>query len=235
MIARAGLRVVDLAQTLSPGTAVWPGVQPLAALTTNTYSDGGSYGRTLTLHEHTGTHLDAPAHFHEGGATVEAIDAGDLVCDAVVIDIRKACAADADYALSGADIATHEAEHGTLPRGSAVLVCTGWSAHRADAARYVGDMRFPGVSAEAGRLLVERGVAGIGIDTLSTDRGSDGEFPVHFITLPAGLWQLEGLVNLERCWARGAVASGAPGAGGGSGVPGAPARAPARKSDHPPS
>ncbi|MDX6539073.1 MAG: hypothetical protein QOI71_683 [Gaiellales bacterium] len=223
MISRAGLRVVDLAQTLSPGTVVWPGLQQLAALTTNTYSDGGSYGRMLTVHEHTGTHLDAPAHFHEGGATVEAIDAGDLVCDAVVIDIREACVADADYALSSADIAAHEAEHGTLPRGSALLVCTGWSAHRADAARYVGDMRFPGVSAEAGRLLVERRVAGIGIDTLSTDRGSDGEFSVHCITLPAGLWQLEGLVNLELLPPRGALlVIGAPRLSGGSGVPARP-------------
>jgi kynurenine formamidase len=223
VIARAGLRVVDLAQTLSPDTAVWPGLQPLAAVTTNTYADGGSYGRQLTFHEHTGTHLDAPAHFHEGGTTVEGIDAGDLVCDAAVIDIREACAGDADYALSGADIAAHEAEHGTLPRGSAVLVCTGWSAHRSDAARYVGDMRFPGLSADAGRKLVERRVAGIGIDTLSTDRGIDGEFPVHFIALPAGLWQLEGLVNLELLPPRGALlVVGAPRLGGGSGVPARP-------------
>ena len=107
--------------------------------------------------EHTGTHLDAPAHFHEGGATVEAITAADLVCDAAVIDIRAACALDPDYGLSRPTSLAHEAEHGLLAEGVAVLVCTGWSAHRDDAARYVGDLRFPGLSLEAGRLLVERG------------------------------------------------------------------------------
>jgi kynurenine formamidase len=145
------------------------------------------------------------------------------VCDAAVIDIREACAGDPDYALSVADIAAHEAEHGTLPAGSAVLVCTGWSAFRGDAPRYVGDLRFPGLSAEAGQALVDRGVKGIGIDTLSIDRGVAGDFPVHFITLPAGLWQLEGLVNLELLPPRGALlVIGAPRLAGGSGVPARP-------------
>jgi kynurenine formamidase len=84
-------------------------------------------------------------------------------------------------------------------------------------------MRFPGLSVEAGRLLVERGVAGIGIDTLSIDRGVAADCPVHFITLPAGLWQLEGLVNLEQLPARGALlVIGAPRLSGGSGVPARP-------------
>jgi kynurenine formamidase len=223
VIARAGLRVVDLAQLLSPDTPVWPGMRALTARTTGTYADGGSFARELVFGEHTGTHMDAPAHFHEGGATVEGIDADDLVCDAAVIDIRAACAADPDYALGAEDIAAHEEKHGTLPRGCAVLVCTGWSAFRADAPRYVGDLRFPGLSAEAGQLLVDRGVKGIGIDTLSIDRGVAGDFPVHLITLPAGLWQLEGLVNLELLPPRGALlVVGAPRLAGGSGVPARP-------------
>jgi kynurenine formamidase len=223
VIARAGLRVIDLAQTLSPETPVWPGIHPLEARTTDTYADAGSFGREITVHEHTGTHLDAPAHFHEGGATVEAINAADLVCDAAVIDIRAACALDPDYGLSTADIGAHEAEHGLLAEGVAVLVCTGWDAHRDHAARYVGDLRFPGLSLEAGLLLVERGVAGIGIDTLSIDRGVASDSRVHFVTLPAGLWQLEGLVNLELLPPRGALlVIGAPRLAGGSGVPARP-------------
>jgi kynurenine formamidase len=104
-----------------------------------------------------------------------------------------------------------------------VLVCTGWSAFVKDAARYVSDLRFPGVSGEAARLLIERDVAGLGIDTLSVDRGISDDFPVHYTTLPAGLWHLEGLVNLELLPARGALlAVGAPLLVGGSGVPARP-------------
>jgi kynurenine formamidase len=220
VISRAGLRVVDLAQPLSPATAVWPGMDPLSARTTDTYADGGSFARDLTFGEHTGTHLDAPAHFVEGGATVDGIPAGDLVCEAVVLDIRVPCATDPDYVLSAGDVLEHEAAHGAIPARSAVLVCTGWSAFLADGPRYIGDLRFPGISVGAARLLVERGVAGIGIDTLGVDAGSATDFAVHHTTLPAGLWHLEGLVNLELLPARGALlAVGAPLLVGGSGVP----------------
>jgi kynurenine formamidase len=223
VIARAGLRVVDLAQPLSPATAVWPGMNRLSARATETYADGGAFSRDLTLGEHTGTHLDAPAHFAEGGATVEGIPADDLVCDAVVLDIREACTADPDYVLSVADVLEHEAAHGAIPARAAVLVCTGWSAFLADDGRYVSDLRFPGLSAEAARLLVERGVAGIGIDTLGIDPGNSIDFAAHHTTLPAGLWHLEGLVNLEQLPARGALlAIGAPRLVGGSGVPARP-------------
>lgn len=220
MIARADLRVVDLTQPLSPATAVWPGMQQLSVRTTESHADDGVYARDLTLGEHTGTHLDAPAHFHEGGATVEAIPVDDLVCEAAVIDIREACALDGDYTLSAADVIEHQSAHGPLPPRAAVLVCTGWSAHREDAARYIGDLRFPGVAAEAARLLIAQGAAGIGIDTLSVDAGLATDCAVHNLTLPAGLWHLEGLVNLELLPPRGALlVIGAPPLVGGSGVP----------------
>lgn len=223
MISRSDVRVVDLAQPLSEATAVWPRMPPFSARTAGTYAEDGAFMRELAFGEHTGTHLDAPAHFAEGGATVEGIPAGDLVCEAAVIDIRQACAADADYALSAADVIEHEGVHGPLPPRAAVLVCTGWSAYLDDPARYVGDLRFPGISPEAAQLLIDRGVAGIGIDTLSTDRGIASDYPVHFLTLPAGLWQLEGLVNLELLPPRGALlVVGAPLLVGGSGVPARP-------------
>lgn len=223
MIARDQVRVIDLAQALGADTPVWPGMERLAAQTSETYEDDGVFARVVTVGEHTGTHLDAPAHFHEGGVTIEGIPADDLVCEAAMIDARAACAMDADYTLSVADVLEHERAHGPLAKRCAVLVCTGWSAYRREDSRYVSAMRFPGVSPEAARLLIERDVAGIGIDTLSIDAGVAADSPTHRITLPAGLWQLEGLVNLELLPPRGALlVIGAPPLAGGSGVPARP-------------
>lgn len=223
MIARDQVRVIDLAQALGADTPVWPGMERLAAQTSETYEDDGVFARVVTVGEHTGTHLDAPAHFHEGGVTIEGIPADDLVCEAAMIDVRAACAMDADYTLSVADVLEHERAHGPLAKRCAVLVCTGWSAYRREDSRYVSAMRFPGVSPEAARLLIERDVAGIGIDTLSIDAGVAADSPTHRITLPAGLWQLEGLVNLELLPPRGALlVIGAPPLAGGSGVPARP-------------
>ena len=66
-------------------------------------------------------------------------------------------------------------------------------------------MRFPGVGLDAAELAISRGVVGIAIDTLSIDRGVATDFPVHNTTLPAGLWQVEGLIGLDRLPPTGAL------------------------------
>ena len=69
---------------------------------------------------------------------------------------------------------------------------------RSDPAVYLGDPpHFPGYGPDAARLLVERGVGALGIDTLGVDPGEATDFPVHHITLPAGLFHLEGLIGLD--------------------------------------
>jgi kynurenine formamidase len=223
VIAPSGLRIVDLAQELGPATVVWPGMPRFAARTVETYAEGGAFARELTFNEHSGTHLDAPAHFHEGGETVEGIPVANLVCEAAVLDVREACARDHDYLVSEADVLDHERAHGPIAPRTAVLVLTGWSAYLREPGRYVEDLHYPGLGPEAARLLVARGAIGIGIDTLSVDAGISTEFPVHHIVLPAGLWQLEGLVQLEQLPPRGALlVVGAPRLVGGSGVPARP-------------
>jgi kynurenine formamidase len=223
VIGRAGIRVVDLAQELGPETCVWPGMNRLSSHTVNTHADAGSFARELTFNEHTGTHLDAPVHFHEGGEAVAGIPAAQLVCEAAVIDVREACSRDHDYLVSEADVLANERAHGPLAPGMAVLVMTGWSAFLREPGRYVEDFHYPGLGVEAARLLVARGVIGLGVDTLSVDAGVAPECPVHLVTLPAGLWQLEGLVQLEQLPPRGALlVVGAPRLVGGSGVPARP-------------
>lgn len=221
----ARLAVVDLTQELGPDTVLWPGSLPFAAATDGTFAADGCYHRTVRVPEHSGTHLDAPAHFTADGITVEAIAAERLVVEAAVIDIAAACAADPDHVLTAAEVEADEAAHGRVPDGAAVLVRTGWDRHRGDAARYLGPadaLRFPGVGEEAARLLVEgRRIVGLGIDTLGIDAGAAPHQPVHTrVTLPAGCWHLEGLIGLERLPARGSLlVVGAPLLVGGSGVP----------------
>ena len=198
-------RVVDLTQPLGPQTAPWPGSGPFAARATADIERDGHYTREISLSEHSGTHLDAPAHFAPGGARVHEVPADRLVVPCAVIDVSAECADDPDYALDVQRVERDEAEHGRLPAGGALLLRTGWDRHLGDPERYVESMRFPGFGTDAAELAIERGCVGLGIDTLSIDAGRDESVPVHHITLPAGLWQLEGLVNLGALPARGAT------------------------------
>ncbi len=60
--------------------------------------------------EHAGTHLDAPIHFSETGATVEQIPADTLVVPLAVIDVADKAAKNPDYQLSRGDLAAWETQ-----------------------------------------------------------------------------------------------------------------------------
>ena len=196
-------RVVDLTRAIEPGIAMWPNTPAPSFETKVTVEENGFFAQLWHLWEHTGTHIDAPAHFITGGMTVESLPLAGLVCPAVVIDVAERCEGKPDYAVSRDDVAAFEAAQGKVPGGSAVLIRTGWDLLGDDHERYmgpVGDLHFPGIGQEAASLLVEeRGVVGIGIDTLGIDPGNDDAFSVHRnATLLNGLWNLEGLVNLDK-------------------------------------
>jgi kynurenine formamidase len=200
--ALAPERLVDLTQPLGPATVLWPGSRPFEATIEVDHETHGAYARDLALPEHAGTHLDAPVHFAAGVAAAHQLPLAALVRPAVRLDVRGLVGADAGYAVSAAEIEAIEAREGAIPESSAVLVHTGWDRYASDADRYATS--FPGIGEDAARLLVERGAAGIGIDTLGVDPGRAEGFPAHRVTLPAGLWHLECLVRLERVPARGA-------------------------------
>jgi kynurenine formamidase len=196
-----GFRVVDLTQPLHPGIVRWPNTPEVLAETIVTIPEHGFYGRRITMFEHCGTHFDAPSHMVEGGANVDQIPADQLVRPLVVIDIAPDCVGNPDAVLTADQVTAWEGANGRVPRGSAVFLRTGWEDFNTDAARYAnspGELRFPGFGPEAARLLVdERGVAGLGTDTLGIDPGADTDFVVHrTISHAKGLWHVENLENL---------------------------------------
>jgi kynurenine formamidase len=87
------MRVLDLTLPLDTHTPVFrePGgyqdpdyvAEPWA-----TIAQHGFGVHRLELGTHTGTHLDAPAHFHAGGRAVDQVPPSALVGPAVVIDVR---------------------------------------------------------------------------------------------------------------------------------------------------
>jgi kynurenine formamidase len=219
------LQIVDLSAVLSPSTVMWPGDEPMRATATDEIARDGSYSRQVTLGEHSGTHFDAPGHFAPGGALVDAVPAESLVLPVRVLDITHKTADDPHATLTVVDVDSHEERYGRIEQGSAVFLYTGWDDKRTDRDAYVGganEMRFPGFGvAAAEALVVERGVVGLGIDTLSIDPGQSTAFEVHRnVSLPRGVWHLENLINLGQLPAVGAwVVVGVPRVAGASGFP----------------
>ncbi len=110
-------RVVELSHPLQPEMPTWPGDPPTQFTPLASIPKQGFFLRGLSLGEHSGTHLNAPAHFFEDGPSVDAIPAGRLVLPAALIDARPQCARDPDYALTVPDLLAWEKNHGPFPSG----------------------------------------------------------------------------------------------------------------------
>ena len=196
-------RVLDLSYAINDKLVPWPGDEKFFEATVNaSVEKNGYFTRSFWMLEHYGTHLDAPAHFPPGKTTVDQIPVKQLFGPAVVIDVRAESGKNSDYQLVAARIENWEKRHGRIPEGAIVLLRTGWASRWPDVRKYrnqdaQGKMHFPGFSAEAAKLLIQRKVSGLGCDTLSIDHGASSDYAVHHLALGAGLYQLENLADLS--------------------------------------
>lgn len=204
-------RVRDLTHALGPDFPVFPGYPPFRARTLAAVERDGYAAAELRYVEHSGTHLDAPAHFHAGGATADALPAERLVAPLAVVSIAGRAARDDDALVTADDLLAWERRHGRIPRGAVVAMHSGWEARLAEPGRYLnadaaGTLHSPGWSPEAARFLVEeREVAGAAVDTLSLDAGASSGYEAHRVLLPAGKYGLENVAGLDRVPPAGAV------------------------------
>ena len=119
----------------------------------------------LDLGVHSGTHVDAPLHFVDGGASVETLPLDVLVGPCSVVEGLEEAAVPA-----GVERVLFKTPNGRL-----------WE-------RDEFSEDFVKLDGEAARVLVERGVRLVGIDYLSI-----GDEEAHRILLGAGVVAVEGL------------------------------------------
>jgi len=195
-------RIQDLSHTHSPTFPVFPGSEQMQINVLVTIEADGFYKNQLILDEHTGTHMDAPAHFAVGGLTADRLPPERFLAPLAVIDIADRAASDPDAQLTPDDILAWESTHGPLPAGAFVAMHSGWEARLVDPPTFLnqdagGTPHFPGFHPDAAALLVEeRDIVGIGVDTISIDFGPSPDFATHHTVLGAGAYGLENLAAL---------------------------------------
>jgi kynurenine formamidase len=197
--------VVDLTHTMSPEFPTFNGKPGIEMQREFSIKKDGYNLYWWRLSEHAGTHMDAPIHFSERGATADKLAMEQLVVPLAVVDVVYKAEQDADYLLSREDIALWESRNGRLPEGCCVALYSGWGELLVtDVARYSGrdidgTFHFPGFAPEAADWMMrERKVAGIAVDTLSLDNGPSRDFKTHKLWLASGRWGLENVANLGK-------------------------------------
>jgi arylformamidase len=173
-------RVWDVSVPDVPGMHVYPGDPVLEVTQIRAIARGDAANLThLALGAHTGTHVDAPAHFIEGGRTLDQMPLEHFVGEATVLDLRGRAAVDA-AALAGQPI----------DRDAIVLFKTDNSALWERDGFQEG---FTYLTRDAAELLVARGVRTVGLDYLSIEQFGSRTFTVHKILLGRNVLIIEGL------------------------------------------
>src|SRR5688572_27411636 len=198
--------IVDLTHTLTPDFPFIPVKKltyPFELVPMATLQENGVEANSWKIHEHLGTHTDAPNHFVANQKSLDQIELTDLIVPVVVIDIEAKAIKSSDAELTLEDIQNFEKQNGKIPEHSCVMMYSGWEKHLNDSL-FVGLDRnqvkhYPGFSPEAITFLVnERNIAGIGVDGLSFDPGTDENYTGHKILFKAGKWGVECVANLNK-------------------------------------
>jgi kynurenine formamidase len=128
-----------------------------------------------------------------------------------VVDISDRVAGEPDTVVTPDDLARFERRYGRIPRNAVVAMYSGWETRAGSVEAYQnmdagGVMRFPGFGSDAVEWLLERRrIRGIGVDTMSLDRGSSTTFDAHLTVLGADRYGVENLRNLKQLPPRGAT------------------------------
>ncbi|MBN2044179.1 MAG: cyclase family protein [Anaerolineales bacterium] len=169
--------------TISRDLVVWPGDPRVEIDQVALISEGSEANVSqIRMGVHTGTHVDAPYHFIDGGKTVEHMDIDLLTGRAYVLHIPDEI-----------DLITKEIiENSTIPpRTKRVLFKTRNSQRWANGDTTF-DENYVALDAEAAALLIKRGVKLVGVDYLGIAPFTDVT-PTHQILLGAGVIIVEGL------------------------------------------
>ena len=204
-------RLVDLTHPFDADTIYWPTEEGFVLeKESEGVTEKGYYytANKFRAAEHGGTHVDAPVHFHQGGATVDALPLAQLIGPAIVVDVTTAAARDRDYQVGRADFERWERAHGRIPSGAIVLLRTGFARFWPDRVRYMGTdergkeavekLHFPGLGSDGARWLVdERHIHAVGLDTPSIDFGQSTRFETHVALFERGVPAFENVAALD--------------------------------------
>jgi len=201
-----GLTVHDVSPTLGPDLPMWFMYEPPQVTPLFGHAERGAAANSVTIAEHSGTHIDAPFHFDADGKTIDQVAPDTLLLkpykkfDLSALNLQPGDLVDADTLRAAGDRAGF-----TLQAGDVAIIECGWDRYLPDGS----DAREPtwwgrnqpGLSEDACALLLDAGIVAVASDTAACDVAvRDGEVLSghgHVAAfLPNGILILEGLHGL---------------------------------------
>jgi len=172
--------IYDISIPIAHGGVVYPGNPEIHIEAQQEIAKGGSSNvSSLAFGSHTGTHVDAPKHFFDDGAGVDALPLDLLLGRARVVEITKR-----------GGIGRDELAAAGLREDIRVLLKT------TNSALWNGEgfhKDYTYLAEDGARYLVDQGVKVVGIDYLSVEQFKKAGAPAHRALLSQSVVIIEGL------------------------------------------
>ncbi|PWU66898.1 cyclase family protein [Gracilibacillus dipsosauri] len=171
------MKFYDISMTIHPEMQVWENIQAIKPHFDRNTS-GYVTSTTMELNLHSGTHIDAPLHMLNDGDTFESISLEKLIRKVKVLDLTNA-----KDGISRTDLEAH-----SIFEDDFLLLKTKNSSF----AKNEFDFDFIYLKEDGADYLIQKQVAGVGIDTLGIERSQEGN-PTHRKLFTEEIIIMEGL------------------------------------------
>jgi arylformamidase len=177
------MQIYDVSVPLSAATPTYPGDPGIEIKQWLTLANGDAANVSLiNFGLHSGTHVDAPAHFIAGGGKVESLPFASLIGDAQVVEVAD------DVRVIDENLVAANCVRGSQRILFKTLNSAFWNN---PAAGFREDYTY--IDPAAARRLVESGIKLVGIDYLSVEQFHSPNFETHHAFLSQGVVIIEGL------------------------------------------
>ena len=198
------MQLVDLSRTIEHRTPAHPSHPPVIVTVWNDHSEVKKAGNTeftsksltLSMSDHSATHVDAPCHFSSSSdaVSIDKLPLENFYTEAICLDLSHVAL---KHEITVAEMeAALKVSGEEIQKGDTVLIHMGVNDRLFGKPEYLHD--FPGLHVEAVHWLADKGIIMFGVEAISPAPEGEPNFKAHIACAQRGITHMEGLMNLDK-------------------------------------
>ena len=198
------MQLIDLSRTIEHRTPAHPSHPPVIMTVWNDHSEVKKAGNTeftsksltLSMSDHSATHVDAPCHFSSSSdaVSIDRVPLENFYTEAICLDLSHVAL---KHEITVAEMeAALKVSGEEIQKGDTVLIHMGVNDRLFGKPEYLHD--FPGLHVEAVHWLADKGIIMFGVEAISPAPEGEPNFKAHIACAQRGITHMEGLMNLDK-------------------------------------
>ncbi|MBH67977.1 MAG: hypothetical protein CMM58_06465 [Rhodospirillaceae bacterium] len=201
--------LIDLSRTIEHRTPAHPSHPPVIMTVWNDHSEIKQAGNTkftsksltLSISDHSTTHVDAPCHFNpaDNAPSIDEIPLENFFTEAICLDLSQVqlkheiTVSEMEKALKISGQVIHKRD--------TVLIYMAVNERLFGSPAYLHD--FPGLHVDSVHWLADKGITMFGVEAISPAPEGEPNFKAHIACAERGITHMEGLMHLDKLIGKG--------------------------------